>query len=552
MPEQLEIPASPRDLGLPFDEWRPGQREIIGGLVDWYLNGTEKYFFLEAPTGIGKSLIAGGVTSLLHEEGASVRAIISTISKSLQTQYADGTLPDAAIAWGRGNHDCLILPAGADPGDAPCTYGHRCDRRGDCTYYVERDGAAVAPLAVLNTAFLLTCLRYVKASESLLEDIPIDPAFYGQREYGYKLFEGASLMIHDEAHLLEGAIRNSVEMRFYYSFFDEIGHRLPRVADYNAWSAWAEAVLPVLNDMSDDYKREAVRAAKQGQVPGPEFAAGKRAVGYASQVSMFFYTVLPLAPNIDLSNAGYALIRPIWAAPFAQSALFNKAKKHLLMSATIIHPDYMARGLGIEPGEYRYASLPSPFHPMLRPLIDVAKTSVSAKTTKETFKRLVVDVMDDLLDQHPNDKGIVHAVSYARAQDILAMSRHRGRMITHGSGVKGGKEAAIAAYVDATFPAILVSPSVGVGEDFGKDDGCRVQFFVKYPFPSLGDPIVRARIEDEPDSAWKEADMAFVQAVGRGMRSPTDHCTNYLLDSGARWRLGKLPQWFKDSIIVRK
>ena len=155
--------------------------------------------------------------------------------------------------------------------------------------------------------------------------------------------------------------------------------------------------------------------------------------------------------------------------------------------------------------------------------------------------------MDDYLDKHPDDKGIVHSVSYDRAEQIIRASRHRNRMVTHVRG-KGKKEEAIYRYLE-TEGAILVSPAVGVGEDFGRGENCRFQVFVKYPVPYMGDPVTRARVEENPDSLWMEADMAFVQAVGRGMRSADDWCTNYLLDSGAAWRLRFLPQYVQDSIV---
>lgn len=538
------VPANPRALGLPFDEWRDGQREVVQALADWYINGREKFMFLEAPTGIGKSLIAGALIAYLVHEDVAVRGLISTVSKSLQSQYADGTLPMAQLAWGKGNHECLVLPPGHDPGDSPCTYGYTCSVRHECGYYVERDAAAVAPMAVLNTAFLLTCLHYVKTGEELARYIPVDEYFSGTQN----LFDGASLYIHDEAHLLEGAIRNSVEMKLHHSFFNDIGFSMPLVADYREWGDWCESVLPTLQGMRKRYQLEAKAAASRGEVPrGMEL--DKRAVGYAGSVSRLLGTLLPLHPNIDLSMNQYVLVRPIWGAPFAEHALFRGAKKHLLMSATIIHPNYMAQTLGIKAEDFRYVSLPSPFPAMSRRVIDVARVKVNYKTTPGQFQ-VVIDQMDEIIASRPGDKGIIHAVSYARAQQILKQSANRHRMITHTSG-KGQKELAIKQFAAAGPGAILVSPSVGVGEDFGKDDGCRMQFFVKFPFPSLGDPIVQARAQEVPDSPWYEADMAFVQAVGRGMRTPTDYCDSYVLDAGARWRFGNLPEWFTSSIIRR-
>jgi Rad3-related DNA helicase len=94
-----------------------------------------------------------------------------------------------------------------------------------------------------------------------------------------------------------------------------------------------------------------------------------------------------------------------------------------------------------------------------------------------------------------------------------------------------------------------VSPSVGVGEDFGAGDGCRFQFIIKWPIPSMGDPIVKARVEEVPDSLWWEADQAFVQAVGRGTRSATDHSTTYVLDALGGWRIKQLPATVQAAVV---
>ena len=548
-------PATPRDIGLDFDEWRPGQWEAVEAVVTWYLDRDEQFLFLDAPTGVGKSLIAAAAIQLLRQmhEGR-FKAVVETVSKTLQTQYAESSIPDAVVAWGKGNHQCLVLPDGGDPTDAPCVFGHKCSVRHLCTYYVERDAAQVSPTSILNTPFYLSGLSFVKLSNRLAEESTVHPDWQGDMEADeLRLFSGAHLAIHDEAHLLEPAVRNHVEVSLNHEYFSEVGATLPPTNNPRIWDLWIENTLPLLTSMAEEYKREAQARAKEGLVPGPDMRLGKRAVGYEQQLRFLGARLLPTRPLIDLtSDERNVKFRPIWGAPFADGILFRHGHKHLLMSATIINAAAMARSLGIGSGNWLSYSMDSPFPPMLRRVIDMATVKVNYRTTDAQFRQ-VVEQMDDAIDAHleRGEKGIVHSVSYKRAKQIAQFSRHRRLIVTHPQGQRGGKEDAIQRFLNISGAAILVSPSVSVGEDFGRGENCRFQVFTKYPVPNIGDPIIKARMEDDGESLYAEADRAFVQAVGRGMRSEDDYCTNYVLDSGARWRFGYLPEWFRQSIVKR-
>jgi len=538
------VPNTPAELGLDptlFSAWRPGQRDIVQRVSDWALDfapSSPKFYLLEAPTGIGKSLIAAAVLEMVKRNtpGAGFYGVVSTITRNLQTQYMSEALAARAhSAWGRGNHVCDVLGPGSDPADAPCAHGFRCPIRDACSYYIERDAAHVGPLAVLNSAFYITGVNYVRVGESLQTE-----------ERGSNLFGGASLVVHDEAHLLEHAIRNLIEVRLYRDFWEEVGYPLPRVSDYGQWQLYLSAAADAVTELSDRYEREARSLARTGQLPDDPL--GKRAVAQNRARETFEKELLPHHPLIS-HEPKYVLARPIWGAPFGEKYLWRHAQKHLLMSATIPHPKYTAGTLGIEDGEYIYDSVPSPFPVMSRRVIYEPVVKMSARTTPAQFARIVAR-MDELLDARSDRKGIIHSVSYQRAKDIIAISRHAHRMVTHTPG-KGQKEKAIQGFLDAPDGAILVSPSVGVGEDFGRGDNCRFQMFIKWPIPYLGDPVVKARSEQNPDSLWVEADMAFIQMVGRGTRSADDWCENFVLDMTAGYRFRRLPTAFQETVIKR-
>lgn len=532
------LQTTPADLGFDperYPHWRQGQWAIIEQILDWYRHSSARFMFLEAPTGVGKSLIAGAVAKALEQSDEAQWVTISTTTLNLQRQYMEDTLNGLALsAWGRSNHECLVLPPGNTVADGPCTHGYKCPVRVNCSYYAERDAAAEAPLVVLNTAFYLTCANRAKAYED-------------DARGGPNLFNNSDLTIVDEAHLLDGAIRSMAEIRLNRQFFSTLGFPLPNVSEYGQWDAWLNSTIPVVDPIAKAYSAAAKEAAKLGQKPEDSF--GQQAVNQHQYMVQLAGEILPTKPLIEHTQSS-TIFRPIWSRDFAQGLLFRHAEKFLLMSATIIHPKYLAETLGIPESDYRYVQMPSPFAPMKRRIIYQPVRKVTGKTTPAEFGE-VVAAMDTMITRsHTEQKGIIHSVSYARAKQIVAESLHADRMITH-TQERGSKERAIAQFVAAPAGAILISPSVGVGEDFGKGDNCRFQFFLKYPIPYLGDPVTKARSEENPESLWNEADMAFVQAYGRGMRSEDDFCTSYVLDSAAGRRFRHLPRWVQDAVVDR-
>lgn len=528
-----------------YPSWRTGQRQVIQQIVDWYLDpDSPKVLLLEAPTGVGKSLIAGAaIVHLRDQEQRLNHGVITTTTLNLQRQYMRDTLQDhARSAWGRSNFDCLVLPVNV--AEAPCQHGYKCNVRDDCDYYHERDQAHLASIAVVNTAFYLVTSNYAETSRVLIEE---DTGTVGGEARGH-LFDQAELAIHDEAHLLEKAVQSLVEVDFSRSFFTSLGIEFPQTSNYGDWHAWLDEHTPTVEALAHAYRSEARKLAQMGQMP--QDPQGRRAVTQHGNMVRAFNEVLPSRPLIEPTDFGVKF-RAVWGKDFAPQYLWDHAHKHLLMSATIIHPEFIAESLGLQRHEWAYLEMPSPFHPMRRRIVYNPVLKVSYRTTPEEFAVLIRTMDDIIADTHMRQNGIIHSVSYARAKQILATSRHRGRMIAHAQG-KGEKERAIGQFIAAPPGSILVSPAVGIGEDFGRGDNCRFQIFPKYPIPYMGDPVVKARAEEDRESMWFEADMAFVQAVGRGMRSEDDACVSYVLDSSAARQLYKLPQSIKDAIIDRR
>ncbi len=90
---------------------------------------------------------------------------------------------------------------------------------------------------------------------------------------------------------------------------------------------------------------------------------------------------------------------------------------------------------------------------------------------------------------------------------------------------------------------VLVGASLLEGVDL-KDDLSRFSIFMKVPFPSLADELVKRRMNLYDNWYNTQTMTAFLQGIGRGNRHKNDWCKIYLLDGsykGFFWRYGTLP-----------
>ena len=107
-------------------------------------------------------------------------------------------------------------------------------------------------------------------------------------------------------------------------------------------------------------------------------------------------------------------------------------------------------------------------------------------------------------------------------------------------------------FYESDEPLVLISPSLSEGLDL-KDDLSRFCIICKVPYASLGDPWVKARMEKNNIWYTINAAQTLIQMTGRSIRSETDYCDTYILDSNflqfAKQSFNLLPNWWKDSVI---
>ena len=159
-----------------------------------------------------------------------------------------------------------------------------------------------------------------------------------------------------------------------------------------------------------------------------------------------------------------------------------------------------------------------------------------------------------VLDRHPDDRVLVHTVSYKLAGAVVGELADADRPVyTYTSGSE--RDVAVAQY-RATPRAVLVASSLERGIDLADDD-CRVQVVAKVPFPCLGDRQISARLNGPGGQGWYNTQTVrtIVQMCGRGVRHSEDHASTYILDAGFLKVLKRnrslFPEWWLEAVDTR-
>jgi Rad3-related DNA helicase len=147
----------------------------------------------------------------------------------------------------------------------------------------------------------------------------------------------------------------------------------------------------------------------------------------------------------------------------------------------------------------------------------------------------------DLRLENLGKRGIIHTTSYALTEQLeqryLLDTPVLPEIIFHTR--KKNIDELLAIYKQ-TPGAVLFTPSLTEGFD-GEGDLLEWQVLVKCPFPSLGDPRIKAFIKSKfGTTLFNERTVStLIQTLGRGIRSSTDTCTSYILDRNASRLINK-------------
>lgn len=518
---------------FPYGSMRQFQKSVLDQVVG-ALESKKKFIMLEAPVGFGKSAIAAALCRYLGS------AFILTSTKQLQDQYAADF--GFRLVKGKSNFQCLVPTSYGT--QLPCNKGrcevdwklsdcphyltfdqfdqhkkHACDKNskcehlkagGLCPYYDQKWTAFRTPIAVCNYPFFLSELRYT-------EDIP-----------------RRRLLVCDEVHDLEKQLVGFASFSLKRATLESYGEGVGReqlmipdrgVEDAAAWIDTLKEKIDIFDDfceshLDDGEAQEKVASCKSTLESLEGFAESLKA-----NPQNWVVNRVKKSPDGTVEEV---VFQPIRVSAYG-GALFDCAETVLLMSATIFSKELFCGTMGLIESEVSYIQVPESSFPVEnRPIyaMDIVQLNrASIETSVEGIARAV----DEIMDRHAGERGIIHTTSYQQVNLIMGRisDRNRTRLVT----TEGSFERTVLLQIhSSTDASVMISPSLFQGVDL-KDDLSRFQVIVKVPFPDLSER--RTKVKLERDKGWYEWQTALrlVQTYGRSVRSENDHAITYVLDS---------------------
>jgi len=536
---------APLMRSFPYGSMRPFQKDVLEK-IEAALGTGKKFIILEAPVGFGKSAIAAALCRHLRS------AYVLTSTKQLQEQYSSDF--GFTTVMGKSNFTCLVPTSSgrlvacskgrceADWSLSECPHYLSFDQYEDhlkglcdkeskceqmrkagngklCTYYKQKWDSFRESVTVGNYAFFFSELRYT-------EDVR-------KRKF----------LVCDEAHDLERQLVGSVSFTLRASTIRQYpsGEGKEFVIPYEeGMDASAAAWLKLLGEARDS--TQGFFKAHEGKLTMQERLISCRAVlesleGFieALKSSPDNWLVSSVKKNtaIDANGGGSTLIdevvfQPLDVAPYT-SQLFETAETVLLMSATVFSEELLCKTLGIPQEKAEFVKVAESTFPVENRRIYAMDIAHLNRASMDASLEGIAKAVDEIMNRHSGERGIVHTTSYYQANYIIehVSDWNRKRFVT----TEGSENRSELLHTHgATGASVLISPSLYQGVDL-KDDLSRFQVIVKVPYPDLSDKRIQVRMQR--DKGWYEWQTALrlVQTYGRSVRSETDSCVTFVLDS---------------------
>ena len=523
---------------FPAPSFRGTQKEALADIRAAFESGND-VVLVRAPTGSGKSLLArsimGCARDLQTAAPAEVTGAYYTTPQvsQLDDVAADDLLDDLEVIRGKSNYNC-ILPGEHDTpvNQAPCARekGFDCSVKHRCPYYSDRAIASGQPMAAMTLAYFM-------------------------QTAGSDVFGMRDVVVIDEAHGL-------AEWAEMYATIELAPHRVPvwsdiDVPDINAAhnpveraSAFAERLSTVCTAAKDDL-------TNKPELTPEEVARRDRLNELVSELDWFVEDYRsPDSPTtwvVDQpAGEGTAItIKPLDPARYLHHTVWDRGEKFALLSATILNKDAFCRQAGLDPDRVALVDVEHTFPVENRPLYDVTQGKMTYEHRQQTVPK-IARLIVRLMAHHPDEKGIVHAHSYAIAEQLADHLTDFGvgsRVRVHDTD---NRDAELDAWKASSDPELFVSVKMEEALDL-KGDLARWQVLCKAPYLNTNDSRVARRLEDG-QWAWyhRTALRTVIQACGRVVRAPDDYGATYLADSSLLDLFERAehdtPPWFRQQV----
>ncbi|WP_327053309.1 ATP-dependent DNA helicase [Halomicrococcus gelatinilyticus] len=524
---------------FPAPSYRGNQRDALADVRDAFEDGND-VVLVRAPTGSGKSLLARAIAGCARrpDEAAPSDAIGAYYTTPQVSQLddvaADDLLDDLKIIRGKRNYTCILPGEGDTPVDrAPCARekGYDCSVKHRCPYFSDRAIASNREIAAMTLAYFM-------------------------RTAGSEVFRKRDVVVVDEAHGL-------AEWAEMYAAIDLNPRTVPIWEDLQVPEVdRVERAVQYAERLSNVCSRHKDELLAQKELSPAEAARRDRLQELISELDWFVddYRDPDSATEwvVDQDGAGGSgdgggpmTIKPMNPERYLAHTVWDRGNRFALLSATILNKEAFCRQVGLDPSNVALVDVGHTFPVENRPLYDVTQGKMTYEHRDDTLPdiaRTVVRVMQ----AHPDEKGIVHAHSYAiqeKLADMLDDFGVGGRVRAHD---RETRDADLEAWKATDDPDVFLSVKMEEALDL-RGDLARWQVLCKAPFQNTGDSRVAHRLEDG-QWAWyyRAALRTVIQACGRVVRAPDDHGATYLADSSLLQLFDRartdMPAWFEEQV----
>ncbi|MDY6819253.1 MAG: ATP-dependent DNA helicase [Halobacteriales archaeon] len=517
---------------FPAPSFRENQRAALEDIASAFEAGND-VVLVRAPTGSGKSLLARAVMGTARRPGEAaahevVGAYYTTPQVSqLDAVEADDLLDDLSVIRGKHNYDC-ILPGETDtPVDrAPCARERDfdCPKQHKCPYFSDRAIAANRNYAAMTLAYFM-------------------------RTAGSDVFGKRDVVVIDEAHGL-------AEWAEMYATIELNADTVP---------VWEDVTVPTVDGLEDAVaaaetilaacERRLTEFRRTHELTAEQTAARDRLTERQRELNWFIEDARDLDSAttwlVDQAGGGAITIKPVNPARYLHHTVWDRGNTFVLLSATILEKAAFCRSVGLDPDRTALVEVDHTFPIEHRPLVDVTRGRMTYDNRDETLPK-IARLLVRLMATHPDEKGIVHAHSYAIQSGLARRLREMGvgdRLHVHD---RDEREAELDAWQARDDPAVFLSVTMEEALDL-QGDMARWQVLCKAPFPNTNDARVAHRLQDD-QWAWyyRTALRTVIQACGRVVRSPDDYGVTYLADTSLLDLFDRagasMPAWFREQV----
>lgn len=543
---------SPRQYGIPHDEFRPAQWNAIQRIEALPFNdGFESFAFIEAPTGVGKSAIA----TAMGRTG-NVTVLVGTLN--LLDQYKSYGFE---VIKGRQNYPCRLEKKRQEwwneshtvPTAAECHFSNmtKCPAAGQCDYLIQKHKALSArrlavtyPYAMLSKHIserdgILVCDEGHDAAEQIIGFSGFEIGELKRQKYGLPRFPIA------EPYGPEGDGDIIDEFMFkklleWFSACRSHLENLTRFEDTSQKTSRAKNLLGQFERIANSLERDREYFLESGTIIRENAGKGRWTTSFGIRLKAL-------------------------TAKSVGKRLWENKSKVVLMSATIGQPEPLADELGIGIG-YIWSTYPHPIPIDKRPVFDIGAprmTHSNISANPNLYKIQAMQIYAWMRENIPDDwRGIALTSSYVKIKEL---SKHLSAMLTNRrimTQLPGGKVDQLSErFLKDRQPGDLLVASIqgfGHGLDL-KGDIARFAIVAGVPHVNPRDRYENIR-KGKPGGgkyAWWKSYLPVPQVAGRVSRGMIDPETGEyykniacLADESATTSLALryYPEWFVKAI----